>query len=257
MPMDIHSNTPGRFFRGLLYPYKALRFIMRHPLLYMYILIPLLINIIVFAGAAYFGIDFFGDLANHYFPKETTWYWSLLYGIFWFFSLLFIAVLVFFSFTVIGNLIASPFNDILSEKTEDLLTSTNVVAAPFSLSGFFKNSLKVVRDEIKKISLFVIAMLLLLLLNFIPGIGVVIYTFCSFLLTVYFLVIEYTGFVFGRKNRSFRDQRHFVRQNAFLCAGFGCGLFILLALPFLQLLCIPIGVVGAALLCHEIESACS
>ena len=73
----------------------------------------------------------------------------------------------------------------------------------------------------------------------------------SFLLTVYFLVIEYTGFVFSRKGLKFKDQKKFIKTNKLLCAGFGCGAFFLLAIPFLQLFSIPMGVVGATLLCHE------
>jgi CysZ protein len=162
-------------------------------------------------------------------------------------------VLVFFGFTVTGAIIASPFNDILSEKTEEILTGvTN--EEPFVFKIFLKDALQTVMDESKKIFVFVILMLLLLPLNLLPG-GTLPYSILSVMLTVFFLVVEYTGYVFYRKHLTFHDQRRFIFSQKFLMLGFGTGIMGVLAVPFLQFLCIPLGVVGATQLWHDRSEA--
>lgn len=242
---------PAKFMTGFRYPWLGARFILKHPGLYKYIFVPLLINLLVFSMAAYWGLNFYGGLIGKYVPQSDAWYWLLLYYILWIFAILLAAVLVFFTFTVIGNLIASPFNDILSEKTEDLLKGATENATPFSIKLFLKESAQILLDEIRKMSLFVGCMVLLFFLNAIPVIGVLLYSVLSFLLTTYFLVVEYTGFVFSRKNLGFKNQRKFISQRKMVCAGFGCSAFLLLAIPFVQFFSIPMGVVGATILYHD------
>jgi CysZ protein len=160
-------------------------------------------------------------------------------------------VLVFFGFTVTGAIISSPFNDILSEKTEELLTGIPN-EEPFVFKVFLRDSLHTVLDESGKIIIFVVLMVLLLPLNLVPG-GTLPYSVLSILLTIFFLVVEYTGYVFSRKHLTFQDQRHFIFSRKFTMLGFGTGVMGVLAVPFLQFFCIPLGVVGATQLWHDLS----
>jgi CysZ protein len=94
-------------------------------------------------------------------------------------------------------------------------------------------------------------MLLLLLLNLIPGFGPLLYAVLAPLFTLFFLVIEYLGFVLVRKQVGFSRQQRYVLGRPLLMAGFGCGVFILLAIPLVQFFCIPLAVSGATLLWCE------
>ncbi len=58
-------------------------------------------------------------------------------------------------------------------------------------------------------------------------------------------MVEYTGFIFARRNLKFKDQRQFMRQRKLASLGFGLGALCLLAIPFLQFFTIPLGVIGA------------
>ena len=69
--------------------------------------------------------------------------------------------------------------------------------------------------------------------------------------TIFFLVVEYTGYVFYRKHRTFKEQRRFIFSHKFLMLGFGTGVMGVLAVPFLQFFCIPLGVVGATRLWYD------
>lgn len=247
-----HAND---FSKGFLYPFQAGRFIIRNSVLYKYIFIPFIINVAVFFMAAYGGLSVFGYFVAQHLPQGDIWYWLILKGLIWISAILLTIILVFFSFTVLGNLIASPFNDVLSERSEEILSGEVVDAGPFSPILFIKDTGKTLLNEALKMSLFVCCMLFLFALNLIPVLGVMLYSTLAFLLTVYFLVIEYTGFVFSRNHLTFKDQRKFILENKLLCSGFGCGAFILLAIPFVQLFSIPMGVVGATLLCYDTRAS--
>lgn len=247
----LRDNPLARFSRGFLSPFRAGRFLLQHPGLLRFVAIPFVINTVVFVAAVWLGLHFFDATVVHYIPRGEAWYWALLYYFLWLLAVLLTMVLVFFSFTVVGNLIASPFNDLLSERTETVLTGKSG-ANGFSLAVFFREAGRTLLEESKKILVFLLGMGLLLLLNLLPGPGTLLYGGLSVLWTIFFLVIEYTGYAAARHQLRFREQRRYVLGRKFLMLGFGSGLLCLLAVPFLQFFCIPLGVVGATRLwCEE------
>ena len=184
-------------------------------------------------------------------PQGEPWYWAALYWLVWTRAVLVTAVLVFFTFTVVGNLIASPFNDLLSERTEEVLSGqTNDEV--FSIRQFLGDAWQTVMMEAKKMSVFVVIMLLILPLNLLPGIGSGIYTVLAVSLTLFFLSFEYLGFVMVRKRKFFSEQKSYIFARKFLMLGFSCGVMALLLIPFFQMLCIPLAVIGVTRLwCEE------
>jgi len=244
------DNPLTRFSTGFFYPFRAFRFINRHPKLYLYLLIPLLITLAVFTLFASWGIHLFQQTIVHYIPQGNAWYWQILSALLWIVAVLLTTVLVFFAFTAVGNLIASPFNDLLSEKTEYILTG-HKDDSRFTWRTFFAEARQTMFVELKKIIVFLLGMLLLLLLNFLPVVGSLLYAFLSIFWTVLFLAVEYCGYVFARRRYSYGRQRHILFSNFFLFMGFGGGVFCVLAIPLVQLLCIPLGVVGATCLLHD------
>ena len=251
MTLNLKHNPVSSFSQGFFYPFRAGKFIKSHPVLFKYIIVPFLINVILLSCAVYWGLSFFNSIVVHYIPQGEVWYWVLLSYFLWALAIIMTMVLVFFGFTVTGAIIASPFNDILSERTEEILAGIPNTE-PFVFKVFLKDSLHTVMDETKKIIIFVGLMLLLLPLNLIPG-GTLPYSVLSVLLTVFFLVVEYTGYVFYRKHMTFRDQRRFIFAKKFLMLGFGTGVMGILAIPFLQFFCIPLGVVGATQLYYDLK----
>jgi CysZ protein len=251
--ISLKKNPVSNFSRGFLSPFRAVKCIKSHPVLFKYIIVPFLINVVVLSGAIYWGLFFFNSIVVHYIPQGDAWYWTILSYFLWTAAILITMVLVFFGFTVTGAIIASPFNDILSEKTEELLTGIPN-NEPFVFKVFLKDGMQTVMDESKKIIIFVILMILLLPLNLLPG-GSLPYSILTVLLTVFFLVVEYTGYIFYRKHLTFRDQRRFIFSQKFLLFGFGIGVMGVLAVPFLQFFCIPLGVVGATQLWYDLSGA--
>ncbi|MEZ4598688.1 MAG: EI24 domain-containing protein [Syntrophotaleaceae bacterium] len=130
------SQALFRFPHGFFLVFRAARLLWQNPDLIRYIVIPFLINVVVFSLTIYFGFEFFQYVIARFLPEGTTWYWSVVYYGLWMVAGVVTLVLVFFGFTVVGNLIASPFNELLSERTEELLLG-GPVGENFSLSVFF------------------------------------------------------------------------------------------------------------------------
>jgi len=251
MPVRLITSTAGRFVSGFRAPFASFGFVGRHPGLLRYIVIPFLINLLVFSLVVWLGLDFFSAVVAERLPQGDAWYWVTLYYLLWVLAFALTAVAVFFTFTVVGNLIASPFNELLSERTEELLTGT-VTDAPFSLVAFGRDAVTSLLDELKKLAVFVTVMLVLLLFNLIPGFGSAVYAVLATAVTLYFLSVEYLSFVMTRKRLGFREQRRFIAGRKRLMLGFSCGVLLLLAIPLMQLLCIPMAVIGATRLwCEE------
>lgn len=247
---DVASATVkpvAGFARGFSYPLRAVKFLGKRPGLLKYLAIPFAINLLVFSLSVYFGLDMFDHLLQNYAPSTQVWYGVILYYLAWTVALLLTTVLVFFTFTVVGNLIASPFNELLSERCEAIRLG-ELPEQRFSLGRFWQESKYALLVEIKKLAVFIICMLLLSAINLIPGLGSAIYALLAPLLTLFFLVVEYLAFVLMRKRLSFVEQRRYVFRHPVLMTGFGCGVFCLLAIPFVQFFCIPLAVVGATLL---------
>ena len=244
------NNPAFRFSSGFFYPFKAGKFLAGHPSLLRFVLIPFLVNVSIFSGIVYFGAQFFNEFVVSLIPSGEAWYWVVIYYTLWIIAVAVTGVLVFFTFTVVGNLIASPFNDILSTKTEELILGLRS-DEKFSMQQFWRDSLQILGTEIKKIAIFVAIMGVLFLLNFLPGLGSMVFSVCAFLLTVFFLVLEYFGFVAYRKRMSFQDQRRFIWSRFSMSFGFGVGVMAILAVPFLNFICIPLGVIGATLMWCE------
>ena len=117
------SNNP---LTGISYIFKALPLLTR-PSLKSYVIIPLLINILVFSIGIYFGFLYFGDYMDKLLDTSGMWSWvaaivefikPLLYIIFG----LALLVLIFYTFSILANIIAAPFNSLLAEATEKHLT---------------------------------------------------------------------------------------------------------------------------------------
>lgn len=235
------------FVRGFSYPFRAPRFLLKHPGLLRFVAIPFAINLLIFSLAVYFGIDLFNHLLAQYLPQGDAWYLALLYYLAWSVAALLTAVVVFFSFTVVGNLLASPFNELLSERIEGLVLGDGP-EKPFAVRVFLGETGRSMLTELKKQLFFIGGMLLLLLINLVPAFGPLAYAVLAPLFTLFFLVIEYLGFVLTRKQVSLGRQQRYALGRPLLMAGFGSAVFCLLAIPLLQFFCIPLAVCGATLL---------
>jgi CysZ protein len=227
-------SGPGYLLQGV-------RLITR-PGLRRFVLTPLLINILVFSGAIWYGVDRFESFLVWMQSKIPSWL-EWLGWVLWPLFVLTLVILVFYSFTLVANLLAAPFNSLLAEKVELHLTGR-----PLSSGGGWKKALielvPTLIDELKKI-LFAIALAIPFLILFLfPGINLAA-PFLWFLYTSWIFTLEYSDYPMGNHGLVFREMRARLRKKRVMGLGFGAATAGLTMVPVLNFIAMPSAVAGA------------
>ncbi len=239
---------------GFFYPYRGLRFLLRHPRLLPYVAIPFVINTLLYTGLVWFAGSRFGGWMENLVPQGEAWYWAVLTAVLWvLFAALLLLALV-YTFTLVGNLLLAPFNDFLAEKVEWLHTG-NRLGEPFRVGALVQDMWRSVRAELGRMILYLAGVVLLLPLHLFPPVGTAIYGVAFTLLTLFFLGWEYLDFSMERWHLGFRAKRTLAFGNLGVLLSFGAGAILLLLIPLLNLLAIPVCVIGGTLLICDLRDA--
>ncbi len=222
---------------GALYLLAGMGLITR-PGVRAFVLVPLAINVLVFVAGFYFGWEWFEGLANRHLP-EWEWLRVLVYPVF----ILAAAVVAFFTFTLLGNLIAAPFNGLLAEAVERHLTGQ----APNPAGGWARVARELaqsIASELRKLAYIAVRGVPLLLLFVIPVVNAIA-PFVWMAFTAWMLAISYVDYPMANHGLTFPEQRRRLRERRLLGLGFGGAVMVALMVPFLNLVVIPCAVAGA------------
>jgi len=226
---------------GAGYLIQGMRLIIQ-PGLRRFVLMPLLINILVFSAALWYGINQFESFLLWMESKIPSWL-QWLDWILWPLFVLALVILVFYSFTLVANLLASPFNSLLAEKVELHLTGR-----PLSEGGGWKKAMielvPTLVDEVRKLLFALLWAIPFLILFLIPGINLAA-PVLWFLYTAWILVLEYSDYPMGNHGLKFRDIRTRLRGRRVLSLGFGSATAGLTMIPLVNFIAMPSAVAGA------------
>ena len=222
------------FFQGLaLLSTKGLR---------RFVLIPLTINLLLFAVAFFFllqQVQGWVDYLMGFVPE----FLSFLSYVIWPLLVLSTVLTLAFSFTMIANFIAAPFNALLSEKVEQHLTGQLLPEQGFA--AFLKDVPRMLaREWTKFVYCFPRALVFLLAFFFIPLLGQLMW----FLFTAWMMAIQYCDYAYDNHKVPFDTMRKQLRADLGGSYGFGMTVAVASMVPFLNLLVMPIAVCGATAL---------
>ncbi len=245
------AAAPTRFVGALLVPWRAIRFLVGQPRLWRLVVVPVLINIALFVLAF--------ALVLAYVDDAVAWLWAKPAGaglLGWAMAALWYILLVLFvglglvvSYVfvlLLGGIVASPFNDALSERVEAILTGR--VKARQPEGSFVGGVLRSIGSTALITGLYVLLMAPLLLLNLVPVLGSVAAALLGGAIGAFFIALEYSDTTFERYGLSLKEKIRLLRANLALAGGFGLGTSLLLWIPLLNFLCIPLAVVGGTAL---------
>jgi CysZ protein len=205
-----------------------------------FVAIPLLINIVLFIGSIWVLADQFSGLVNgwlSYLPEWLMW----LEWFFWVVFALTALLLVFYTFSILANIVASPFNSLLAEAVEKYLTGQPLPpGSSFALA--LKEAPQAIFDELRKLGYMVMLAIPLFILSwFIAPIA----PFLWMLFSAWMLALEYGDYPMGNNNMRFGEQRKRLRQNKLLSLGFGGATLFATMIPIVNFLVMPAAVAGA------------
>ena len=223
---------------GFFLPFQGLRLMLK-PGLRRYVLVPLLLNIALFAGLAYFAGGYFDDFMNEWLPQHG--WLEFVRWLLWILFAAAYALAVFYGFTLIANLIAAPFNAMLAARVEEKLTGVLPAESDESL---LRAIVPAVAGELGKIFYFVSRALPLLILFFVPGVNILA-TIGWLIFGFWFLAIEYADYPMGNHALRPHQQRDHLRRRRFKALAFGAGVTTMMLIPVLQFAAMPAAVAGA------------
>ena len=225
---------------GAHYLLEGLRLI-RQPGLRRYVAIPLLISTSVFAGAI-FGISHWLEILINvllgYLPSWLDWLRYLLWPLFAIAGVL----IIFYSFSIITNLIAAPFNGMLAEAVEQHLTGQPIDTGGWK--ALMKDLLPSFASELRKLLYFIVRAIPLGLLFLIPGINLAA-PFLWALFSAWMLTIEYLDYPMANHLLHFSEQKRLLRQRKLLSYGFGGSSLLMTMIPVVNFFAMPVSVAGA------------
>ena len=221
-----------------------------------YVAIPLLINVLVFVGLFWLATGWFSDWMASFAwlnPDPESWLATLIGPLLFLLKLLFGAALLLmfaFSFSLVANLLAAPFNSLLAERVEAHLRGRPLGEAPDSLRHVITSIPKVLRSELGKLLYMLVRLLPILLLYLIPGVNLLA-PFVAFAFGAWMLSLEYLDYPMGNHGFLFRDIRNTVKRRRSAALGFGSAVTVMTTIPLLNLIAMPVAVAGATKLWVE------
>lgn len=227
-----------RIIKVFFLPFNGISLILQ-PGLRRFAVIPLLINLLLYVGLGWLAYVYFDQLVTLYLPQEGIW--TFLEWVLWPLAIFSFVLLAFYTFTIIANLLGSPFNGILAARTESYLTGRPPPEASDNLVSSTADS---ILGEFGKLFYFVLVSIPILVVFLVPGLNIIappLWMLASF----WFLSIEYCDYPMGNHGIRPAAQRHRLRKKRVDSIAFGAGATVLMLTPLLQLAAMPALVAGA------------
>jgi len=230
------------FLYGVGYALRGFRLITR-PGIKRYVVIPFLINLLLFGAGIWYAGDQFQGFMNRLLPPWLDWLSWLLVPLF----AIGLLVVAFYTFTLVANLIGAPFNGLLAERLEEQLAGESPGDQGDGVLAMTGEAIKAIAGEVRKLLYLVIWALPLLLLFLVPGLNVVA-PLLWLAFGTWMLSLEYADAPMGNHGLAFKQQRRILGGRKGLALGFGAGIMVMTLIPVLNFLAMPVGVAGATAL---------
>ncbi len=245
------GHAIGEFLRGAGDIWRGARLLVGRPALWPWVLIPFLLNVAVFGLILWAGLHFGSGWIEGIFTGG--FWWDLLRWVVQVLFWLTLFIIVIFLFVPVGSLVALPFNDLLSEKVEVLLTGTSG-AESFSLRSLTRGIKVGVGASIRMALLMGVLLVPVLLLNLLPGIGTLLSGAVAAIITIRYLSLEYTSYSMDRRYWDWARRKAFLRRNRARSLGMGTMAWLLMMIPVVNALFIPVSAVAGTILFCEAEA---
>ena len=240
----------GNIAQGAGYLTRGAR-MLGHPSLRLFVIIPLVVNILIFGSLITLGYSYLSELMASLLGGIPEWL-GFIEWILWPLIGITVSLIAGYLFTAVALIIASPFNALLAEKAEELITSRPVD----SLEGLGAALLALPRGilrELSKLLYYVPMALFVLVVSFIPGINAVA-PVLWLLLGAWMMSIQFVDYPMDNHQLSFADVKEAVRSRRLSSMGFGGLVALCASIPIVNFFVVPAAVVGATLLwCVELN----
>ncbi|MBT6423400.1 MAG: sulfate transporter CysZ [Porticoccaceae bacterium] len=209
------------------------------------VIMPLLINIILFLSATGFATQWLQDWITTITTSIPEWLQWLAWIIWFLFAILAMAIYA-FSFTLLANLIGSPFYGVIAQRviaTEANSTVGSTSAAASAWQSVVREVQLIVYFVPRTLGVGVVA----LILSFIPVVNLLAPIIAASW-AAWCLCLQYLDYAADSEGVAFVDLRNKVSANRLSSMGFGVSTMVASAVPVVNLVILPASVVAGSLL---------
>lgn len=263
MPPETGGAAEGgayqAFMAGFCLPWKGAGLLLRNRKVKRIAVLPFLVNCIVYAVA----LGVFFHLLAQWRVSEVAWsfWWGTGAGLSWIVNSMGtilkwmigipLALLAsYFTFTTIGMLLASPFNDILSQRLERVLCEEET-HPPQTWRFWFRSTCRSAFDSLRIVLRQAFWCVLCLPLLLLPAIGFL----PLFLVCAYYTGVGFLDVGMARNLLCDRHKRPAIRRMRWSLFGLGVAMELTFLIPFAGLVLMPVGVASGTLLYCRIDWA--
>ena len=239
----LEAAMPAPALSGPQYLSEGLKLVLS-PGLRLFVLLPLSINLILFCGLIYLAVHQFEMWVNTFMPTLPDWL-SFLSYILWPLFVALVLLMVFFSFTMLANIIAAPFNGFLSEKVEAVVRGVDE-SPPFSWAELAAMVPRTFAREARKLGYMLPRMLGLFILSFIPVLNLIAAPLWL-LFGVWMMAIQYIDYPADNHKLGWNEMLNWLKSKRWQSLSFGGVVYAALLVPGINLLMMPAAVAGATL----------
>jgi CysZ protein len=245
-----HGTTSRQFWTGFGFPFRGARLVAKTPDLWAWVLLPVLFMGTLIIGAGFLTWWWVPQLLTSLWAAPAAgpglMIWTVVSVILWLCFFVVSTVLLYLCF----GLLATPFYDQLSDKTETLLLGARYGV---SWSQWWGDIGQSIGHSALAFGLWMVGAALTLMVSFVPVIGPILDVVLGGGITAFMLAREMMDGPMSRRRLSFRTKLLVVRENLPVTMGFGVATTLFLAIPLVNLFSLPCAVVGGTQLFVQLE----
>ncbi|UAA40512.1 sulfate transporter CysZ [Paraneptunicella aestuarii] len=208
-----------------------------------FVFIPLFVNILLFGAAFTYLVGRIDELVLYLIdliPSWLEWLKDAVAYFVWPLAVITILLVSAYLFSTLANWIAAPFNGLLAEKMELLLTGKPLDDGSFAT--LIKDIPRTLSREFTKLRYYLPrAIGFLILFFFLPVIGQVLW----FLFSAWMMAVQYLDYPYDNHKVSFAEMRRDLLRHKGDSFSFGTIVMLFSMIPIINFLVMPVAICGA------------
>ncbi len=231
----ISASRSKEFLSGFSSPFRVLGLLLEHPSLFLLFILPMALTLLVLSCVIFALIAGTWSASQALFHSILGHTFGIGSGIFSFIAGLAIVYSSMFIMNLLIQLLSSPFNDLLAERTEMAL------GEPPSKTGLMW-AVFVFWIDLKKTALNLLLTIFFSLLGLIPGVGLMALPGLAMVQAFTFL-----SYPQNRRKDGIRASWAWIKENPYRSLGFGTASLLLFTIPVINLFALPISVIAGTI----------
>ncbi|MDY6993490.1 MAG: sulfate transporter CysZ [Pseudomonadota bacterium] len=232
-------------FTGARYLFQGF-FLVLQPGIRWFVIGPFMINITLLSLLIYYSWRQFESVMpwiQAQLPEMLLWLQWLLWPAF----IAVMIIVIFFTFILVANLIATPFNGLLAQQVERRLTGQKHGSPNQSVYRILGSLFSMLAEELSKLSYYLSRVLGLLIITFIPPLTLIA-PVLWLSLAAWMLAVEYLDYPMSNHEIKPKMQRKLLKTHRAMALGFGLSALVITFIPLVNFFAMPVAVAGATAL---------